>query len=254
MKQNLKFKKGDFITQISYPNVFAIYGGTPYDPIEPGGEIDYSLTCYYNPSHFTQDSQGKWNSEVIFDYDLDGEDKCEYTINQSDMEYWRVCTVEEKKEALKILAEKKRLAWDDEKHILRHLAANEKFISDGEATARTRPASAGANPYYNHSNYQQTPVRPTIPARKTITLTVSATWKQKEPITVMDKVRRELVLAQCDKLKYAFNSYSSNNVVIYPQNGTQVPRRSFGADAMMCGYCGWPMMGGMWDGEYWGDE
>ena len=222
MKQDLKFHNGEFITQISYPDVFAIFGGTAYDPIEPGGEMDYSLICYYNPSHFTQNSEGKWDSEVVFEYDLEDDKKCEYTLNKSDMEYWRPCTDDEKLAALKILADKERLAWDDEKKHLRKLYPNERLIEGNNSEYKNNSHAPNS---YLPSQTQIKPLPP-VAAKKTITLLVNEAWEQGDPITTMDGERRELIAAECDRLKYSFSSYS-NSMVAYPQNGSQVPRRNY---------------------------
>jgi hypothetical protein len=230
MKPNLKFRKGEFITQNSCPDSFAIFGGDAYDPVVKGAGVDYSLICYYNPSHYNQDSQGKWVRESVCEYDLDEEETCEYTINADDMQYWRSCTQEEIDNALKILA-KKRLAWVEETHKFRKLALNEQLVFDnpkctgtcGGNARRTSPMYGGSTPGIvnpNTYNYNNTNIR------KTITRNINNDWVQKEPIATMDEERRIFVAGQCDKLKYAFDSYQYGAAIVYPQSGAQVPRRA----------------------------
>ena len=96
MKSQLKFKRGDFITQFNHSNSFAIFGGDEYEPISDGSGIDYSLICYYNDAHYIQNSSGGWTKESVFEYDLDEDETCEYTMNENDLHYWRICTEEEK--------------------------------------------------------------------------------------------------------------------------------------------------------------
>jgi hypothetical protein len=253
MKSKLKFEKGEFITQKSCHNSFAIFGGETYDPVEEGGGVDYSLICYYNPNHYVQDSNGKWKSECVFDYDFSDESTCEYTINDDDMDYWRSCTQAEIDEALRTLA-KKRFAWIEGSNKLRRLGVNEQLMFGN-------PKNTGAcsgNVNRTSPMYDKTPglvnpnnSKPTT-TRKQITIKVNENWEQKEPITCMDDERRVFVVAQCDKLKYAFDTYQCNSVRIYPQNGAQVPRRFVGGgypDAMGYGMCAY---NALMNGEMWG--
>lgn len=259
MKPVFNFKRGEFITQNSCPNSFAIFGGEAYDPINPGDGIDYSLICYYNPTHFVQNSDGKWLREEVFEYDLeggnDGDETCEYTINESDVDYWRSCTQEEIDDALRFLASKHHLAWDEKEKEFRKLKQNERIMFDeprstGAAGGNVRhighsgPAQS-TNPYYNRGAVA---ARPT---RKTITLVVKDDWEQKEPIVCMTQEQRKFVAEQCDKLKFAFNTYGYNGVTIYPNSGAQVPRR-VGAMGNEYGYgmCAYDAL--MREQDWWG--
>lgn len=253
MKSDLTFKRGEFITQNSYSDSFAIFGGDVYDPAEGESGQDYSLICYYNPAHYTQDSEGKWNSEEVFEYDLLDEETCEYTINTEDMNFWRPCTQYEIDNALKILA-KKRLAWVHEDNRFRKLGINEQLVF-GEPKNTGAP---GGNAHRTSPMYGRTPgiISPDYSRqtskKKQITMTVKEDWEQKEPITCMSDERRVFVAAQCDKLKYAFDTYQCNSVRIYPQNGAQVPRRFVGGgypDAMGYGMCAY---NALMNGEMWG--
>lgn len=237
----MKFKKGEFITQNSCPDSFAIFGGDAYEPVEKGAGVDYSLICYYNPSHYSQDSQGIWIRESVCEYDLDGEETCEYTINADDMQYWRNCTQEEIDNALKILA-RKHLAWIKDENKFRKLGPNEQIAFEehkntgmpGGNVTRTSPMYGGNTPGIvnpNARSYNNT---------RTITRAIDDNWEQKEPIVTMDEERRVFVAGQCDKLKYAFDSYQYGGVRVYPQNGAQIPRRtdySGYPDAMGYGMC-----------------
>ena len=229
MKPVFNFKRGEFITQNSCPNSFAIFGGEAYDPINPGDGMDYSLICYYNPAHFNQSSEGKWVREEVFEYDLEEADEtCEYTINESDVDYWRSCNQLEIDEALKFLA-KKHLAWDEKEKEFRKLGVNERIVfgEEPKSTGVTgdnvrhigHSGPPSTNPYYNRQRQVQTNTR------KRITLLVKDDWEQKTPIVSMTQEQRDFVAEQCFKLKYAFDNYGYNGVTIYPTCGGQVPRR-----------------------------
>jgi len=233
--KNLKFKKGEFITQNTCPDSFAIFGGVPYESLNPEDGADYSLICYFNPDHYEQNSNGQWYRESVFEYELNDEESCEYTISESDMQYWRSCTQYEIIQALKTLAGK-RLAWDDAKHILRRLSPNEQIkFDDNHSTVH-----CGGNTRHSSPMYSQT--KTTI---KQITRVVNEAWEQKEPMTAMDDERRIFVLAQCDKLKYAFTDYNYGSQRVYPQNGYDYPRR-FG------GMCGINAYNDLMNGDDWG--
>ena len=249
MKPNLKFKKGEFITQNSCPDSFAIFGGEAFDPIVKGAGVDYSLICYYNPSHYNQDSNGKWVREVVFEYDLEETETCEYTINADDMQYWRKCTQDEIDNALKLLSTK-HLAWIEETSKFRKLGLNEQ-LGFGQPNVTGIP---GGNvrrtpPIYNGQGVAN-PNSNIAPTRKQITRFVNDDWEQKEPITSMDEERRVFIIGQCDKLKYAFDSYQYGNVRVYPQNGAQVPRRTDNFDAMGYGMCAYNAL--MQGTDWWG--
>lgn len=211
MKRFFKFDKGDFITQESSPGLFAIFSGDVYEPTREGEEAYYSLICYYNPSHFEQNSENKWVCEKVFEYDLDNDETCEYTINVSDIEYWRRCSQEEINSALKILADK-GLAWMAETSKFRKLGANEQ-LKFGTPEPPKNTGICGGNVYRNNPAY--------APKQKTnckiITKTVDINWEQKTPITCMDDKRRNFIAEQCDKLKFAFNTYSVNTYGCYPR-------------------------------------
>lgn len=233
MKSNLKFKRGEFITQNTCPDSFAIFGGDAYEPIVEGEGVDYSLICYHNPSHYAQNSEGKWVREDVFEYDLDNEETCEYTINACDMEYWRACTQEEIDTALRFLANK-HLGWNDSTHKLRKLGVNEQIRFGQPAFTGAPGGNANrTSPIYNTPGIVNPNARGSaVSVRATITRIVNDNWEQKEPISAMDDKRRVFVVEQCNKLKWAFDTYG-NSVVIYPSNGSQVPRRyDYGEDVM----------------------
>jgi hypothetical protein len=260
MRSNLKFRKGEFITQNSCPNSFAIFGGEAYDPVKAGDGMDYSLICYSNPQHFTKEGE-KWIHESIFEYDLEETNEtCEYTINESDKNYWRTCTQGEIDNALKFLASK-HLAWVEEDNKFRKLGANERIVFGTEEQPKNtgvpggnvryngRPNTPGiVNPYYSNRNIGFTPSTKTT---KMITRVVKDDWEQKEPITTMTVEHKEMVMIQCDKLKYAFDSYQVNGVRVYPNNGAQVPRKVYGSEnSMGYGMCAYEAL--MQGTDWWG--
>lgn len=261
MKPNLKFKKGEFITQDSSPNSFAIFGGEAYDPINAGDGVDYSLICYYNPQHVTKEG-GKWVSESIFEYDLENANEtCEYTINESDMNYWRTCTQGEIDNALKFLSTK-RLAWVEEDNKFRTLNLNERLVFGDEEQPKSTGTPGGNTRHIGHSGppglvnsnpFYQNRGTTSANSLKTITKVVKEDWEQKEPMTTMTIEHKELIMVQCEKLKYAFDSYQSNGVRVYPQNGTQVPRRTGGYEGPMgmgYGMCAYEAL--MQGTDWWG--
>lgn len=246
--KNLRFKRGEFITQKSSPNSFAIFGGEALDPVHEGDGVDYTLICYYNDNHFYQNSEGKCVHESVFEYDLDDDETCEYTINENDMNYWRTCTQPEIDAALKILAVK-RLGWLEGENKFRKLAMNETLVFGDKNTPRNTGIPGGIVRHIGHTG----PVGPTKNIRaKIITLFVKETWEQKEPISSMDKERREFILEQCEKLKNSFSSYRYGTSVVYPQNGAQVPRRSpyYGEGVYGDGMCAYNHL--MQEADWWG--
>lgn len=244
MGSKLKFRKGDFITQNSCPNSFAIFGGDVYEPVEEGAGEDYSLICYYNPAHYDQDSNGNWIRQSVFEYDLGTTEVCEYTINEHDMMFWRCCTESEKDKALQTLATKK-LAWIENTYKFRKLGVNEQLMfgdpkNTGDCGGNVRHGGANTNPYYNPNAYNRNTT--TAPKRKTITRIVDDDWEQKEPIATMTEEHKVLVLKQCEKLKYAFNSYSYGSDV-------SVPRRGGFSNYMSYGMCA---LASLMEGDCWG--
>jgi hypothetical protein len=242
--KHLKFKPGEFITQSTSRNgSFAIFEGEVYEPTEKGGPNEYSLMCFYNPEHYTQDSDGKFNKEYVFECDVD-DDTCQYIIDDNDMDFWRGCTEQEKHDALKFLAENKHIAYDEKTKTFRKLTQGERISFDAPKPTAVNPAamtphrgSESFNPFYGRGHgpgtVGNTPVKET---KKYITRIVKDDWEQKEPITNMDDEHREMLDGLCEKLKYEFNYSSvSTGVMRYPTNGSQVPMRQ-GFDA-----CGWPM-------------
>lgn len=215
MAHILKFGKGEFITQINSSNCFAIFEGIVYDSSNDDNSVDYSLYCYYNPNHYEIDDNGKRVSKQVFEYDLGEKEVCEYTINSDDFKYWRSCTESEIINALKILASK-NLAWEEQKNMFRKLVAGEQLKFDN-------PKPTG----YCGGNVRRTP--PMYPSStrtvKVITRYVNKNWEQKEPMTCMSNERKTLIENQCHKLKHAFDT-RSYDVVSYPQNGYDYPRRN----------------------------
>ena len=244
----LKFKKGEFITQNNSPESFAIFGGDIYEPSEGETETLYSLICYYNPTHYERNSEGKWVKESILEYDFGDTDVCEYTISSDDFDYWRSCTKREIESALKMLAETKHLAWEEKTNKFRKLGPNEHIVFDepkstGACNGNVN-RSSGVNPFYQKQK--------TV---KLITRTVKDDWEQKEPICAMNDEKRAFVAELCEKNRfYSTTSYNIGTTRVYPNCGAQVPRRmGFGQcawdDAMGYGMCAY---NALMNGEMWG--
>ena len=237
--KNLKFKKGEFITQNKGTGAsFAVFEGVVYEPSNGAkGPLEYSLMCFYNPDHYVQDSNGDYKKEYVFECDVD-DDTCEYFIDENDFEFWRSCTDYEINQALKFLAVEKGIAFDDKKKEFRKLKDGEKISFDapkstvipgGNVQHRGSESSFGGfNPFYRGGGSQTT-------EKKYITRQVSDDWEQKDPITNMSDERRDMVGELCVKYAYSFNNYSNVSMVNYPRNGRQIPVRG-GFDA-----CGWPV-------------
>jgi hypothetical protein len=250
---SIMFKKGQFITQNSCPKSFAIFEGDAYAPDNDRDGMDYSLTCYYNPDHCSfDDKSNKWLREFVFEYDLSTVSVCEYTINENDMVYWRLCTEDEKNDALKILAEKHQLAWDEKTNKFRKLEKNEKLFF-GEKPKNT--GACGGN-VHTHQNpmYRTEQFHDKDKTTKKISLVVDADWEQKIPVSSMDSNRRELVANMCEKLKWAFNSYSvGSGTMVYPQNGSYQPYRYGGHNPYAyLGYDGMAAYQELMNGDDWG--
>ena len=245
--KHLKFSKGQFITEAtSNCGSFAVFEGEVYESSEKGGPNEYSLMCFFNPEHYTQDSNGKYKKEYVFECDVDDE-TCEYIIDDTDMDFWRPCTEDEIQQALKFLAEVKHIAYDEKEHTFRKLRDNEKISFEppkntgacGGNVQHRGSESGGINPFYGRGCHGPGSVgNPPVKTTKTITRFVSKDWEQKEPMTNMSEEHTILVAEQCEKLRFAFDSYNvSTNVMRYPTNGSQVPvRGNVGYDA-----CGWPI-------------
>ena len=203
-----KFKKGDFITENSSRNgSFAVFEGEVYEPAKKGDPLEYSLMCFYNPEHYTQNSNGEYKKEYVFECDVE-DDTCQYIIDENDLNFWRACTTEEKRDALKFLAEVKHIAFDESTNAFRTLKDNEKISfeppkSTGQCGGNTQhygSESRGLNPFYRGT--VQTVSEKT---NKIITRNVDKDWEQKEPISNMSYERIKFVGDMCEKLKYAFN-------------------------------------------------
>ena len=249
-----KFEKGQFIKQSTAAvGSFAIFEGDVYEPTVKGGPNEYSLMCFYNPEHYIQDENGDYKREYVFECDVD-DDTCQYIIDDTDTPFWRVCTEYEKQEALRFLAEVKHIAFDERTCTLRKLLDNEKISFEPPkntgvpgGNVQHHGSETNLNPFYR-GNRCLNP-NPRVETKKLITRNVSENWEQKEPISNMNEEHAELVSAQCEKLKYAFDTYSTN-VMSYPTNGRQVPTR-YGYDA-----CGWPIennVAAMFGGRGWWD-
>lgn len=202
---DLMFKKGAFITQISHPDSFAIFGGDKFDSSVTGDGDAYSLICYHNPTHYSQDSNGKWISEgEVFEFDMGDENVCEYTIFCEDLNCWRECTYAEIKKHLQYLAEKKRLAWDEVKNEFRPLKPNETLRFDAPAKTNLKP------PTYSGQYKSE---------EKKISLKIKEDAEQVGPIVTMCAEMKELIQTECERLKYSF--YKGT----YYQDQVQVPYR-----------------------------
>ena len=243
--KNLKFKKGDFITQTtSRSGSFAVFEGEVYESSKGKGEpLEYSLMCFYNPDHFLQDDMGNYKREYVFECDVDDE-TCEYFIDETDFQYWRGCTEEEKRNALKYLAEVKKIAFEEDTKTFRKLKDTEKISFDapkstGNCGGNVQHRGSESNPFYGrggyNGGYRQEHETET---KKYITRNVKDDWEQKEPITNMSDEHKEMLDKLCVTLERAF-SYSTGTMR-YPTNGSQVPIR-YGSEA----YCGWPAMMGI---------
>lgn len=231
--KKLKFKRGEFITQSTSRNgAFAVFEGNVYEPSEKGGPSEYSLMCFYNPEHYTQDSDGKYNKEYVFECDVDNE-TCEYFIDDNDMQYWRSCTQAEITEALKFLAERKRIAFDEKTLTFRKMTQGETIHF---GTPQNRGSESNINPFYRGNVHGRGFMGQTsnTDTKKYISRIVDENWEQKEPICNMDEERGEFLSKVCASLKHEYESYTTG-VMIYPNNGSQIPRRQ------MFDACGWPI-------------
>ena len=204
--KNLKFKKGDFITQIgSTQGSFAVFDG---DEFEMEGCKMYALMCYYNCEHYTQNSEGHFTKEYIFECDIE-DDTCEYAVEETDMDSWRLCTTDEETAALKFLAEEKKIAYVPTTKRFRKLLPHE-VINFGTPRSTGTPGGnmigrTAANPFYGRGG---TPLnRPTTTA-KTITRVVKDDWEQKEPVCTISEEHTILLQAECEKLKYSFSAHT----------------------------------------------
>lgn len=205
--KNLKFKKGDFITQIgSTQGSFAVFDG---DEFEMEGCKMYALMCYYNCEHYTQNSEGQFVKENIFECDIE-DDTCEYAVEETDMDSWRLCTTDEETAALKFLADQKKIAYVPTTKRFRKLLPHEVInfgnprstgVTGGNVIGRT-----AANPFYGRGG---TPLnKPTTKTTKTITRVVKDDWEQKEPVCTISEEHTILLQAECEKLKYSFSAHT----------------------------------------------
>jgi hypothetical protein len=202
--KNLKFKKGDFITQIgSTQGSFAVFDG---DEFEMEGRKMYALMCYYNCEHYTQNSEGHFVKEHIFECDVE-DNTCEYAVEETDMDSWRLCTTDEQTAALKYLAEEKKIAYVPTTKRFRKLLPHEVINFGTPRSTGTCGGNAyrNGNPYYGKGGMPLN--RPTT-TTKTITRVVKEDWEQKEPVCTISEEHTILLQAECERLKYSFNSYT----------------------------------------------
>jgi len=204
--KNLKFKKGDFITQIgSTQGSFAVFDG---DEFEIEGCKMYALMCYYNCEHYTQNSEGHFTKEYIFECDIE-DDTCEYAVEETDMDSWRLCTTDEETAALKFLAEEKKIAYVPTTKRFRKLLPYEVINFGVPKSTGTSGGNVigrmGGNPYYGRGGM---PLNKPTTTTKTITRVVKEDWEQKEPVCTISEEHTILLQAECERLKYSFNSYT----------------------------------------------
>ena len=141
----INFKPGEFITHLTMPNCFAIYGGEEL-PSTDGNDShkDYTLICYCNLAKTNSANSTYTGPQIkdiirdVFDADIDG-NLCQYVLSEKDSFWWRRCNSDEKFKALKTLAEKYNLAWDDKMLKLRHLGPNEKLMAGNDNAESRKP-------------------------------------------------------------------------------------------------------------------
>lgn len=214
MSKNIPFIKGDFITQISNTESIAVFEGKTFKHNE--GPTEYTLNCYYNPNHFEKNSDGCWYSEKIFEYDMtDDSMVCEYTISEDDFPYWRNCTQEEINKFLKLIADEYHIAYEKSKYKFRKLYQNETIKFDDELPKST--GQPGGTVVYHNQRYSN----PYHNGNSThiIRMTVDKDWQQKEPISSMTFEHSQMVLNECDKLKYSFDNYGTYYTTTQPTVG-----------------------------------
>lgn len=180
------FRRGDFITMMKYPGMFAIFGGDIMDDEENNSYV-YTLIAYFCPKEHSDDN------EEIFSCTIDQTDaKCEYIIDKDNLSGWRRCTSDEKTDALKFLADKKNLAYEEASCIVRRLK-NGETLSFGAPSSNMRVTGGTA-----FNTYQEKNATTTHKKFSTVTRVVVENWEQKDPISIMSQDRRNELLDMCE--------------------------------------------------------
>lgn len=201
---DLRFLKGEFITQDCADEVFAIWCGKEYDS-EDKKSTDYSLFAYCDPTNMVEDKNSRGNiiykPEPILSVGLDGEE-CEYVIGKEDLSCWRTCTQSEINNILKFLAQK-GYKWVMEECKLHKLAPGEKLVFDGPNAQSQNQTALNKGGY---SSLFSTKPKVTVLKKK---------WnRQHFPIVTMTLKRKSLVINACgeyNKIKYPPRTYSAYN-------------------------------------------
>lgn len=166
----IQFKKGDFLTQESIYDSFAIWEGNVYKSKK--GINQYSLIVYGNNTYNTTTKTFKFITHV----GCNGKD-CGYVVNETDLHTWRKCTQSEINTILLSLA-KSKYKWDNEKLIIEKMDANEHLVlTDG-------------NSLYNKAT--------TIKKRN---------YKQKIKLKPMTHSATAFLKKECDKYNFALTDY-----------------------------------------------
>ena len=233
----INFKPGEFITHLTMPNCFAIYGGEELPSTDgDNGPKDYTLICYCNLSKNRTVTNPVCNmpqvNNIINDvFEADIDDKlCQYVLSEKDSFWWRRCNSDEKFKALKTLAEKYNLAWDDKTMKLRHLGPNEKLMSGDDTT--NKPATRKKTEHVpnrmpllgttrvshvSHKNNNETTMR----LNKTVITIVPKSYKQAKKICGQnDDMVKSLAFAASEVNRKEALSYS------HCYNSTDYGRRS----------------------------
>lgn len=121
------FKKGDFLTQETIEDSYAIWDGTLY--IAKDGSRQYSLAVYGRLEY----NQAKRISQFVTDIGLDGK-SCGYVVDEHDITGWRKCTQTEINHILLSLG-KNKYRWDTKELALHRVSSKEELNLNGSSSA-----------------------------------------------------------------------------------------------------------------------
>ena len=121
------FKKGDFLTQETIEDSYAIWDGTLY--MAKNGSKQYALMVYGRLEY----NKTKNSSKFVTDIGLNGK-TCGYVVDEADINGWRKCTQTEINKILLSLG-KNKYRWDTKDLALHRVLSKEELNLNGTSSA-----------------------------------------------------------------------------------------------------------------------
>ena len=184
---NLLFKRGDFICMADNPQIYAIFDGGVYEEKDGNGELYFSLIAYYCPMEYND------GIKDILSYNLEIEDlRCDYTISESTLKYWRKCSEYEKEDIIFDLRYDWKLSYDTFSDTFYRCSGKEEEFTK----------------VFEFDDYKDTEWDKEK-KDEAVKITIPTEWKQIRDICGNTAKHEELIKNECLNYKETF-SYSSS--------------------------------------------